>query len=83
MYYDSRFDGKFYQEQREEIKDRDGECVICGNEDANTVHHIIPRSEFEKAENAHDEENLLLVCKTPCHWDLEEMSVEEQQEFIP
>lgn len=81
-YYEEKFDGKFWQDQRQRVIDRDGSCVVCKDEDANTVHHIIEQRSFDSEENAHDMDNLLLCCHQ-CHWVLEDMEVEEQRKLLP
>jgi 5-methylcytosine-specific restriction endonuclease McrA len=82
-YYENRLTGKYWQDQRQAVLNRDGGCVKCGNDDAKTVHHIIPCREFDSEEAAHDLTNLLTVCPHSCHWEIEDMSVEEQKEFLP
>lgn len=78
-YRETQFAGKLFQDQREKVIERDESCVVCGNEDAKTVHHIVPRSEFETGEEAHALNNLVLVCNTPCHWELEDLEPEQQR----
>lgn len=70
--------GTDWEEVREEVIDRDKHCVLCGNEDANVVHHIIPRKEFDYDGTENQVENCVLVCRGGCHWDLEPLSREEQ-----
>jgi hypothetical protein len=68
--------GKGWQSFRKEVIERDGEqCVRCGMDREThfeqygrdlSVHHIIPRSEFDDVEEANSLENTITVCAA-CH----------------
>jgi len=71
--YSPRY-GSGWSIARERVRERDGVCQHCGHDGSNRrleVHHVIPVRVFRQSsdltvEDAHDEDNLVLLCK-PCH----------------
>jgi len=71
--YSHRY-GSGWSVVREQIRERDEVCQHCGHDGIEKrleVHHIVPVRVFRQAvglsvEDAHDEENLVLLCKR-CH----------------
>ena len=67
---------KRFQKQRELARQRDGyRCQACGSPESEhsrelDVHHITPRSEFDKPIDAHDLDNLVTLC-SGCHKEYE------------
>ena len=68
-YWNSDVDN-WHSEIRPTVLDRDEhECQNCGATDEEVslnVHHIVPVEEFDDMDEAHDLDNLILVCKG-CH----------------
>lgn len=71
--------GPLWNRIREEVRERDGECVSCGmgldcHQDEYgrkmDVHHIVPIKEFDRFEKANDMENLVSLCRE-CHAKVE------------
>lgn len=83
-YSDNYGDG-WYRQRRRAREKYDGICQSCGVEQSDRkhdVHHIVPVAEFDDPEDAHDLENLTLLCRS-CHQTVEyEMSVEEQKDRL-
>lgn len=73
--------GPKWEDYRESIISRDGVCQLCKNNPENKqVHHIIPVKEFSTIENAHQLDNLVLLCPS-CHMTVEHnWSVDKQKE---
>lgn len=71
--YSNRY-GSGWSVMREKIEERDEVCRHCGHDGSERrleVHHIVPVRIFRRTpdlsvENAHDEENLVLLCNQ-CH----------------
>lgn len=73
-----------WRSMRRRVRKRDGECRKCGKtaDDRNLdVHHIKPVRKFENVEKAHNEENLVALCRS-CHGEIERLSESEQREII-
>lgn len=70
----SRHYGAGWSIARENVRERDEVCQQCGHDGSDRrleVHHIVPVRVFRQAEDrsvedAHDEDNLVLLCKR-CH----------------
>jgi 5-methylcytosine-specific restriction endonuclease McrA len=70
----SRRYGPGWATARDRVRERDGICQHCGHDGSHRrleVHHIVPVREFRDAtdaavEDAHDEGNLVLLCRR-CH----------------
>lgn len=70
----SRRYGSGWSVARENVRERDEVCQHCGHDGSDRrleVHHIVPVRAFREPEDrsvadAHDEENLVLLCKR-CH----------------
>ena len=66
--------GPGWSRARKRVRERDEVCQHCGHDGSEhqlEVHHIVPMWKFQAAENvdlrtAHDDSNLVLLCK-PCH----------------
>lgn len=70
----SRRYGSGWATARDRVRERDGTCQNCGHDGSDRrleVHHVVPVRAFRNAtdaavEDAHDEENLVLLCRR-CH----------------
>lgn len=63
--------GDEWTKKREKAIERDNsECQICGESELIDVHHIIPRREFQNADEADFLENLVVLCR-PHHVKVE------------
>lgn len=67
--------GKLWESISQEIVDCDGKCLSCGKTNTQhlsdtgrrlDVHHVKPLREYDEAENAHDIDNLVSLCRQ-CH----------------
>jgi 5-methylcytosine-specific restriction endonuclease McrA len=61
--------------RKEQIEKADGECESCGRhkDDDDTaihVHHLTPAQAFDNVEDAHFDENLMVLCSR-CHGRVE------------
>jgi len=80
---DIRTYGASWTEIADRIRERyDNKCFVCREspEEKLPVHHIIPVREFENEENAHYEENLVVLCRKHHRIIESSESVEEQCE---
>lgn len=75
-----RYYGPHWEETKEEIRDRDGECKLCGITEEEhvsefaeslSVHHIVRFEEFDHYSVANRDENLISLCRS-CHSQIDE-----------
>lgn len=71
--------GSGFTEAKRKVRERDENCQICGEDGVEyrlEVHHIKPVKSFDNRSNAHNTDNLVLLC-APCHRHVEAGRVEE------